>query len=111
MNNKRIEAQAQALIHEAIGLYCGDDCQPPKSQLSSGNVHELDHQQIVQGVTAMLLQCNISAGSAGDIDLYKLNSLYLRDPEVRQLINGILKDRELWQMPAGLPQPRRLPFS
>jgi len=95
MNHKLIEAKAQALIQEGVALFGQDDCEPPKNQLNSGSVHELGHQQVMQGVTAMLLQCNISAGSAGDIDLYKLNSLYLRDPEVRQALNGILKDRRL----------------
>jgi len=95
MNQKLIEAKAQALIQEGVALYGRDDCRPPKKQLSSGSVHELSHQQVIQGVSAMLLQCNISAGSAGDIDLYKLNSLYLRDLEVRQALNEVLKDREL----------------
>lgn len=80
MNDKLIAAKAQALVQEGVALYSGDDCFPPKRPLNSGAVHKLSHQQVVQGVTALLLQCNIASGSAGDIDLYKLNSLYLRDP-------------------------------
>jgi hypothetical protein len=95
MNNKLIAAKAQAMVQEAVALYSGSDFSPPKRQLNSSTVQKLDHQQVVQGVTAMLLQCNVASGSAGDIDLYKVNSLYLRDPEARQAINEVLRNRQL----------------
>ncbi|CAG9195952.1 conserved hypothetical protein [Paraburkholderia caribensis] len=95
MSNKRINAKAQSLVREGVALYCGNEYPPPTHQLDSGSVHSLNHQQIVQGVIAMLLQCNITSGSAADIDLYKLNSLYIRDPEIRRVINGFLNDQRL----------------
>lgn len=93
MTDKLIEAKARALIQEAVALYSGNDYPPPKHQLNSGTVHELSHMQVVQGVTVLLLQCNIASGSAGDVDLYNVNSLYLRDPEIRQAINEALLGR------------------
>lgn len=95
MNEMLLEAKAQSLIREGVALYSGNDDPPSKKLLNSGSVHKLSHQQVVQGVTALLLQCNIASGSAGDIELYKLVSLYFRDSEVRKTLNEILKDRRL----------------
>ncbi|VVE71670.1 hypothetical protein PCA31118_03942 [Pandoraea captiosa] len=95
MNDKLIQAKAQALVQEGIALYSGGDRRHPNRELNSGTVHELSHQQVVQGVIALLLQCNIASGSAGDIDLYKLNSLYLRELDVRRKVNEILQGRRL----------------
>ncbi|WP_250866180.1 hypothetical protein [Caballeronia sp. INSB1] len=95
MNEKHLEAKAQSLIQEGVALYSGNDTPPSQKQLNSGSVHEISHQQVVQGVTALLLQCNIASGSAGDIELYKLISLYLRNQKVRLAINGVLKDAQI----------------
>jgi len=95
MNDKLIKAKAQGLVREGIALYSGSDYSPTNHQLDSGSVDTLSHQQVVDGVLAMLLQCNIAAGSTGDIDLYKLNSLYLRDVEARREINKVLNGRRL----------------
>jgi len=95
MNYKQVAAKAQAMVQEAIALYNGSAYASPGRSLNSETVHELTHQQIVDGVIALTLQCNIGSGSAGDIDLYKLNSLYLRDLEMRQAINRIVQSRAL----------------
>jgi hypothetical protein len=71
----------------------------PIEVLNSGRYGELSHQQIRIAVVAMLLVCNLSAGSAGDIDLYKVLNLYLKDPSTRAEINAVLKGKRLIQDP------------
>jgi len=40
---------------------------------------------------ALVLECNLSGGSIGDMDLYKLVRCYLHSEEARAEINAIVK--------------------
>ncbi len=62
-------------------------------EYDSGNMHTLSQREINDGVIAFLLQCNIAAGSAGDIDLYGLIATYLRNPAIRRKLNQVVGDR------------------
>jgi hypothetical protein len=95
MNDRQIATRAQALVQKGLCLYGDCDNPPPAKPLTSDTVDTLTHQQVVQGVTALLMQCNITSGSVADIDLYKLNSVYLRDHSARKAINEILSGRQI----------------
>ncbi|MET3122000.1 hypothetical protein AAKU67_001593 [Oxalobacteraceae bacterium GrIS 2.11] len=92
MTNREPKLQSQALINEAMKIYRGESyVEPPKNIIDSGSCHTLSRQQSVQGVIALVHALNLTGGSGGDVDLYKLNYGYLTNPEVRAQINSILR--------------------
>lgn len=85
--------KAQNSIRKAVAEYTEGEVVLAGQEYDSGNVHTLSQREITDGVIAFLLQCNIVAGSAGDIDLYSLIATYLRNPEVRRQLNQVVADR------------------
>lgn len=65
--------------------------EPPLQELVSGTCHALTRQQVDMGVKALVLACNLSGGSAGDVQLYELLQTYLQNHEARQHINSIVR--------------------
>jgi len=85
--------KAQNRVREAIAEYCEGEVLPAVREYDSGSVHLLSQQEVDNGVVALLLQCGVNHGSAGDVDLYRLVGAYLRDPEARREINEVLRGR------------------
>lgn len=86
-SSRAARLKAQDHIRKAIAEYNECEASAATYEYDSGNVHTLSQQEITDGVVAFLLQCNIVAGSAGDIDLYRLIGTYVRDPAARQRVN------------------------
>jgi hypothetical protein len=91
MNHKQAKLQVQAEIHNALRKYSGGSyVMPPKDTINSDSYANLHRLQSDQGVVALVLACNLSGGSAGDMDLYKLVRTYLHSQEARTQINAII---------------------
>ena len=81
-------AQLQTRLIRLVEEYSGSVEEPP-SHVYSGDCHErLTRQNIVDGVCLMSRYLGM-AGSAGDVDLYRLNLAYLLDPVMRKKINTL----------------------
>ncbi len=94
------QATAQKRIRDAVNDYAGCKDAPP-SNVTSGTCYEkLNKFQVIDAVVAMVLYLDLAAGSAGDLDLYKVNQAYLLDPVMREQINSLL---EGWELPASGP--------
>jgi hypothetical protein len=57
----------------------------------NGTHEKLSDMRIRDGVVAMRDKLNLTAGSAGDLDLYKVNIAYLLNPEMREELDILLK--------------------
>ncbi|SKC49147.1 hypothetical protein [Paraburkholderia hospita] len=65
--------------------------EPPSQELTSGTCDSLTREQIDMGVKALVLSCNLSGGSAGDVQLYELLQTYLQNPDARQKLNSVVR--------------------
>jgi hypothetical protein len=89
--DKRLKIKTQEAIQSAMREFNGgEDCAAPKNIIDSANYHKLDRRQIDQGVIALLLQLNLSGGSVGNVDLYRLIRTYLWDESARVEMNKIV---------------------
>ncbi|WP_449412068.1 hypothetical protein [Pandoraea soli] len=89
---KRAIEQAQAMILKGIKRGWPEFyVEPPAQELTSGACHNLTRQQIDNGVRALVLTCNLSGGSAGDVQLYELLQTYLRNPAARHELNDVVQ--------------------
>lgn len=81
-------------INAALKEYKGEGyIEPPVDDVNSGNCHEvLNRQQVIQAVVAMVIQLNLTSGSAGSFDLYGLLLAYFLDIDRRDRINAVLRD-------------------
>lgn len=61
-----------------------------KDQISSLDANKIDANDINNGVILFTDFLNLSGGSIGNIDLYKLLQVYLGDEEKRKKINEII---------------------
>lgn len=52
---------------------------------------KFDRAKVIRGVAAMVNALDLTAGSAGDFDLYKANLAYLLDTEMRDEMDSLLK--------------------
>lgn len=92
MTDKELKQLSVAMINEAMQLYQEESyVRPPKKVIHDGEYHKLTRQQCVQGVIAFVHACNLSGGSMGNMDLYKLVYGYLTNPEAQIQINAIVK--------------------
>ena len=66
----------------------------PTKTVYSDEAHQLDSQLIIAAVVLMVAFLDLSGGSVGDIDLYKLNLGYLQDPDLRGRMNSVMHERE-----------------
>ncbi|MBI2276859.1 MAG: hypothetical protein HYU74_05875 [Dechloromonas sp.] len=83
-------AQLQTKLVGLMRQYSGAVETPPAT-VYSGDCHEqLTRQNIIDGVCLMSRFLGM-AGSAGDVDLYRLNLAYLIDLELRDRINELLE--------------------
>ena len=91
--NQLAKEKAIQAINAALKEYMEEGyVQPPTGDVNSGNCHEaLTRFQVIQAATVMVMHLNLESGSAGDVDLYKVNQAYLLDPEMRKQINALLK--------------------
>jgi hypothetical protein len=62
----------------------------PEQVVKSGSYKTLSRHQIDQGVIALVLAANLSGGSMGDMDLYRLARTYLWSDEARTEINAVV---------------------
>lgn len=82
--------QLQTRLVRLVEEYSGSVEKPP-SHVYSGDCHErLSQQNVVDGVCLMSRYLGMS-GSAGDVDLYRLNMAYLLDPVARGEIDRIIR--------------------
>lgn len=65
-----------------------------KGKISSEEFKNLDSNKINEAVGAFVDHLNISGGSIGNMDLYRLLRNYVKDEEVRIRINAVLKESE-----------------
>ena len=88
------EKKARDLIFKALQEYHDFDPGIPEfteERINAGEYQtELTRKGIDAGVCALNLINNMSAGSVGDIDLYRLLHRYLLDPNSRTQINKII---------------------
>lgn len=69
---------------------------PPKDVYSTNCHKKLNRHQIIDGVCLLTYYLGMD-GSAGTVDMYKLNQAYILDPSMREMINDLLRD---WQCPS-----------
>jgi hypothetical protein len=101
--DRQNKLEAQASIHNAMKKFRADSyVKQPTDRVGLNEYDKLSRLQIDQGVVALVLECNLSGGSVGDIDLYTLIRNYLWHPEARTEINAIVKRIEV--------KGRALPF-
>lgn len=87
--------QSQALINLALKDYRGPSyVSPPKEVIKSDAYDTLTREQTDQAVVAFVHACNLSGGSMGDMDMYKLVHYYLHHPKARSAMNEIVKQYE-----------------
>jgi len=86
-----IKKRSISAINKALEDYQGSAyVEPPKKIVTSGNYKKLSRHQIDQGVIAFVHACNLSGGSVGDLDFYKLARCYLWNEEARSKINDVV---------------------
>lgn len=87
----QIKLDAQAVIHGALKSLKGSAyVKQPINRVSITQYKQLSRLQIDQGVVALVLECNLTGGSVGDVDLYKLVRCYLHNEDARIAINEIV---------------------
>lgn len=92
MNEKLLRLKVQASIHIAMKELVGDTYdEQSKDTILYGEYSKINRLQLVQGIRALLLECNIEHGSSCDVDLYKLLPAYLWNEEARAEINAVIK--------------------
>lgn len=90
-DNQKLKAQAQSLVAQAMKLFRGASyVMQPKKVIFSANYVDLTREQIDQGVVAFVVHCNLSGGSVGFMDLYRLIRTYLWSPLARSEINAVV---------------------
>ena len=85
-------AKLQNRLVRLLKEYSGSVDEPPGHVYSSDCHQQLTRQHVDDGVCLMSRYLGM-AGSAGDIDLYRLNQAYLLDPQMRDQINNLLRGR------------------
>jgi hypothetical protein len=90
-DNQMKKAQAQSLIAQALKFFRGASyVKQSKKVISSGNYGDLSREQIDQGVVAFVVHCNLSGGSVGAMNLYKLIGTYLLNPLAQSDLNAVV---------------------
>jgi len=78
-------------INQALKNYRGAMyVNPPKKVIKSDNYARLSRDQLDQAVIAMVHAANLSGGSVGDVDLYKLVRTYLQCDTAGTEINAVV---------------------
>ncbi|MFZ6733635.1 hypothetical protein ACO0LG_17040 [Undibacterium sp. Ji42W] len=91
MNTRQEKQRSVDAICAALKEYRQESyIEPPVERIGHGDYCELSRHQIDQGVIALVHACNLTAGSVGDVDLYKLIRFYLQDDEARDQMNLII---------------------
>ena len=92
MTDKQVKINSVAAINAAMKNYRGESyVEPPKKTVCIDDYRSLSRLQSDQGVIALVHACNLSGGSVGDMDLYKLMRTYLWDDVARTEINAVVK--------------------
>lgn len=95
-NEIHLKLQVQAAINNELKVFCGGNyVEPPREVVDRNEYHRLSRLQSDQGVVALVLACNLSGGSIGNMDLYKLVRTYLWDDAARSEINDVVRHHEL----------------
>lgn len=91
-----IKQRSVTAINKALEDYRGAAyIEPPKKVVTSGHYGDLSRLQIDQAVVALIHACNLSGGSMGDMDLYKLVRTYLWSDEARNEMNAVVSHHGL----------------
>ena len=79
-------------MNSALNEYMeGTFIEPPAERVGFDEYHRLSRFQIDQGVVALVHVCNLTGGSVGDVNIYKLMRVYLLDADARAAINAIVE--------------------
>lgn len=90
-DNQKLKAQAQSLFAQAMKLFREESyVKQSKKVISSASYGDLSRHQLDQGVVALVVHCNLSAGSVGDMNLYKVLRTYLWNARARIEINAVV---------------------
>lgn len=81
--------QLQSRLIRLVEEYSGSVEEPPGYVCSSDCHERLTRQNVIDAVCLMSRYLGM-AGSAGDVDLYRLNLAYLLDPAARKCIDRLL---------------------
>lgn len=85
------KAQAKALIDQALKVLRGGSyVKQSKKIVSLASYDDLSREQLDQSVIALVVHSNLSGGSVGDMNLYKLIRTYLWNPAARSEINAVV---------------------
>lgn len=91
-SDKQDKLVVQGAIHSAMKKFRADlYVEQPTERICFNEYKKLSRLQIDQGVVALVLECNLSGGSVGDVDLYKLLRCYLHSEDARAEINAIVR--------------------
>ena len=86
---QKLEAQGE--IQSALKKFRGEWYEaPPKGGVRFTEYYKLNRLQIDTGVVALVLALDLSGGSVGDVDLYRLVRNYLWHPEATVEINKVV---------------------
>lgn len=95
INDKQLKINSVAAVNAAMKNYRGESyVEPPKTTVCIDDYRRLSRFQSDQGVIALVHATNLSGGSMGDMDLYKLVRTYLWDEKARAAINDVVKRSE-----------------
>lgn len=84
-------AQLQTKLAGLMEQYSGSVEMPPSGVYTSTCHEQLTRQNVIDGVVLMSRFLGM-AGSAGDVDLYRLNLAYMLDPAIRLRLNGLCEN-------------------
>jgi hypothetical protein len=92
MDDKTLKRKTRTAIAVAMKEFCGGSyVAQSEDRIPSETPDKLSRLQIDQGVVALVLECNLTGGSVGDVDLYKLVRTYLHNLTARNEINAVVK--------------------
>ncbi|WAL81855.1 hypothetical protein OYT13_18805 [Pandoraea sp. XJJ-1] len=90
---KRAIEQAQAMILNGIKRGWPEFyVEPPAKEVTATQFASLSDRQIDNAVRALVLACNLSGGSTGNVQLYELLRTYLHNPLARVKINDVVSE-------------------
>lgn len=82
---------AREMMEDAMKVAQGPSyVSQPHDVISFENYNDLSREQIDQSVVAFVVHCNLSGGSVGDMNLYKLIRTYLWSPQARAEMNVVV---------------------
>jgi hypothetical protein len=92
MDENALKRKTQETMAVAMKKFRGESYVTQSAKrIYSDEYDRLSQLQMDQGVVALVLECNLSGGSVGNVDLYKLVRAYLQNPAARNEINAVVE--------------------